>query len=229
MFRLKTLSVLAGLIAVLAVSAAPASAWWESNGTETKGKATVTESGAFVDKAGTVTAEVKCPPNEIEGKWSIQTKGEIKIHLKEEKQLETKFGPHLHLNVTNWGKNCVASIGTTKFKAGEVKISPCELQLVQEKGVFTATAGVVTACRIEVAICTIIVPAGMEKQQGSNEGINVGLKEVKLENSGSNQIDKANVTGVRAEKQANALCPLATVGAASLTGFVFTVEGAKAV
>jgi hypothetical protein len=229
MSRLKLLSVLAGFVAVLAVSATPASAWWESNGTGTTGKAVVTESGTFIDKAGSVTAEVKCPPNEIVGTWSIQTKGEIKIHNKEGKQEETKFGPHLHLNITSWGPNCVATIGGTKFKAGEVKVTPCELQLVQQKGSFTATAGVVTACRIEVSICTIIIPAGMEKQQGSNEGINVGLKEVTLSNSGSNQIDKVNVTGIRAEKQANALCPLPTLGEASLTGFVFTVEGAKAV
>lgn len=229
MSRLKTLSVLAGIIAALAVSAAPASAWWESNSQANEGKGVVNVSGEFVDVTGGGTAAVKCPANEIEATWSIQTKGEIKVHNKEEKQLKTKAGPHLHFNVLKWGTMCKAKIAETTAQA---HVSPCELQLVQpQKGTEsqTATAGVVTACRVEAANCTIIVPPGMEKQQGSNEGINVGLKEVTLENvkGTGNQVDKVEVKGIRAEKQANAGCPLTTLGTASLVGMEFTVEGAK--
>ncbi len=230
MSRLKTLSVLAGTIAALAVSAAPASAWWESNSQANEGKGVVNKSGEFIDETAGGSAVVTCPEKEIEATWSIQTKGEIKVHNKEEKQIKTKAGPHLHINVLKWGTMCKAKIGGTA--AGQAHVSPCELQIVQPQkgtGSQTATAGVVTACRVEAANCTIIVPAGMETQQGSNEGINVGLKEVTLENSGTNnQVDKVAVKGIRAEKQLpSAGCPLTALGTASLTGMEITVEGAK--
>ena len=228
MFRLKTLSVLVGLIDVLAVSAVPASAWWRANSSAEKeqsgeGKAVVLKSGEFTDEG----AKVTCPAAGITVHWSIQTKGEIKIHNKEEKQLKTKEGPHLNFLV-NWGAGCTAEASGLKFKAGEVTVSECELQLVQQKGSAVATAGVVTQCQITVdSLCIIHIPAGMEKQQGSNEGRNVGLNEVKLATSGSNQLDEVNVKGILAELASGSskLCPLKTNETSELKGAEFEVVG----
>jgi len=232
MFRLKTLSLVAGLIAVLAVSVAPASAWWRANSSAEKeqsgeGKAIVLKSGEFVDEG----AKFTCPAAGITVHWSIQTKGEIKIHNKEEKQLKTKEGPHLNFLV-NWGTGCTAEIGGLKFKAGEVTVSECELQLVQQKGSTVATLGVVTQCQITIdSLCILHIPAGMEKQQGSNAGQNVGLNEVKLANSGNNQLDEVNVKGILAELASGSskLCPFKTNETFELKGAEFEVIGATAV
>lgn len=226
MFRLKALSLLAGIVAVLAVSASPASAWWEA-AKQLKGPIRVIQAGSFVDGEGAAKFVVKCPANEVVARWSIQTAGQIKIHEKEGKQEQTNLGPHLNIQVKSWGANCKAKIGEAAEVKAEVKA--CELQLVQSKGSFTATGGVVTECRIKAANCESIVPAGMEKSPESGEGINVGLKEAVLENITPNQLDKVNVTGVRAEKQANAGCVLTTVQKAELTGLEFEAEGVKAV
>jgi hypothetical protein len=221
MFRLKTLIGIAGVFAVLAISAAPASAWWEATGKQWKGPVRIISAGSFND-AGT---PVECVANEIKATWSIQTKGQIKIHEKEGKQLQTKTGPHLHINILSWGK-CKAA-GTV-----EAKVSPCELQLVQEKGILKATGGVVTPCiiKVEALGCTILVPAGMEKSPQSNEGLNVGLKEVELENNVNNQKDKVNISGqiLAILAAGGGGCP-ATNSTASLTGLEFEVEGAKAI
>jgi hypothetical protein len=63
MFRLRTLSVLAGLIATLVVSAAPASAWWRSTQKppQTQGSATVLKEGEFKVKSTVIV----CPASEI--------------------------------------------------------------------------------------------------------------------------------------------------------------------
>lgn len=209
MFRLKTLSVLAGMVAVLAVSAAPASAWFYATGQQWKGQVTITNAGVFSYGEGANRAEVKCVASEIKAQWSIQTKGQIKIHEKEEKQLQTKFGPHLHIQVKDWGKGCTAKIGA-KGEALAAVVKPCELQGVDpQKGVATATGGVATECVIKGGGCEIHVPAGMEKEAGSGTGINVGLKEIEVENKENNLFGKINITGIRAEKQPNTpLCPL---------------------
>jgi hypothetical protein len=222
MFRPKIMIILIGGVAALLVSVAPASAWWEG-ATESKGPVTVANSGEFVSGG----VPLKCVASEIKATWNIQTKGQIKIHLKEEKQLKTKFGPHLNITVANWGK-CTEVIGGVTV---EVAISACELQLVQDKGSFVATLGIVTPCvmKAPAAECTIVLPAGMEKAPQSNTGWNIGLKETKLENSGANQKD---VVGIKEQILAiqigaGAICPT-TNSKASLTGFEFTAEGVKA-
>jgi hypothetical protein len=93
-----------------------------------------------------------------------------------------------------------------------------------------ATGGVVTTCVIKALGCTIQIPAGMEKQPGSNEGRNVGLGEIKLENTTKqplNQIDKANIKGIQT-LSSGGLCP-SNNETSTLTGLEFEVEGAKAV
>jgi hypothetical protein len=236
MFRLKTLGVLAGMIAVLAISASPASAWWEATGKQWKGPVRVIASGAFVDGEGTGAARVECPPAGVEATWSIQTKGQIKIHEKEGKQEQTKVGPHLHIKVLKWGSECKATVGSSEFK--KVTVSPCELQLVQERGSFVANGGVVTECVVKVneesgaTFCEIRVPAGLETSPQSNKGHNVGLAEIKLENIGlNNQLDKTNVTGVQTLRGAGSktLCPIANNETSKLEGLEFEVEGAKAI
>lgn len=233
MIRLKTLSLLAGMVAVLAVSATPASAWWQSASQSGTGK--VLASGSFKygnPSQGTVT----CPKEEVKGIWSIQTKGQIKEQRVNGKQELTTFGPHLNIQVKSWGAGCTATVGSTIFKAGEVEVKPCELQLVQQKESFTATGGVVTPCLVKIGIgvanlCEVQVPAGMEKQAGSNEGQNVGLLETKLSEVGANQLDKVNTKGILAYSVGkNSLCTLThSTNTAELVGLEFEAEGVKAV
>src|ERR1700686_4639563 len=97
MSRLKILSVLTGTLAMLALSAAPASAIWESNNGQATGTVHVLKSGEFTYATG---ATVKCPNTaEIKAQWQIQGAGQIK----EQQKITTK-GPHLQIQVKEWGK-----------------------------------------------------------------------------------------------------------------------------
>ncbi|HEY7831712.1 MAG TPA: hypothetical protein VIC06_14210 [Solirubrobacteraceae bacterium] len=240
MQRLKTLSVLTGLLAVLAISATPASAWFKS--TTSTGTAKIIVSGEF-NYAG--QGKIKCPASEIKASWAIQTAGQIKEHQVNGKQELATVGPHLNLVVANWGPNCVAEIGTTKIAAGEISVKACELQLVQEKGSFVATGGVVTPCLVKIGkgvkpLCEIQVPAGMETSAESGKGINVGLSKGTLENKGANIFGKVNAEsggtgqlageGIYAQSVGtNALCTLKKVTEeAKLTGVEGELEGVKA-
>src|ERR1700686_1385283 len=231
MSRLKTLSVLAGTFAMLAVSAAPASAIWESNNGQTTGTIKVIATGEYTYSTG--GASLRCPNvAEVKAQWQIQGAGQIK----EQQKITTK-GPHLQLQVKEWGK-CEATIGTSKLPA---TVSECDFQLVQQAGIFTATGGVSKSpCVVKAEPCQIQVPIGMEKTQNSGPGINVGLKTISLSGEGKNQLDKANITeggeakggkGIFAQStSSNPLCPLAASSAtASLTGFEFEAEEVKAV
>jgi len=231
MTRLKMLSVLVGTLAMLALSAAPASAIWESNNGQTTGTVKVLKPGAF---AYPPAAKVTCPNvAEIKAQWQIQGAGQIK----EQQKITTK-GPHLQIQVKAWGK-CEAEVGTNILPA---TVSECDFQLVQQAGVFKATGGVSKRpCVITAEPCRIQVPVGMEKTQNSGTGINVGLKEVELSNVGKNQLDKATVMeggegqlagkGVFAQSTSgNPLCPLvAATEEATLTGLEFEAEEVKAV
>src|SRR6202140_3225595 len=231
MSRLKTLSVIAGIFAMLALSAAPASAIWESNNGQTTGTVKILKTGEFTYSTGGAT--VKCPnAAEIKVQWQIQGAGQIK----EQQKITTK-GPHLQLQVKSWGK-CEAIVGTTKLPA---TVSECAFQLVQQAGVMKATGGVSKRpCVIKAEPCQIQVPIGMEKTQNSGTGINVGLKEIELANVGKNQLDKVKITeggeaqggkGVFAQSTSgNPLCPLAGSSATgTLTGLEFEAEEVKAV
>jgi len=228
MSRLKMLSVLSGMIAVLALSAAPAYALWESTNGSTRGTVHVLTPGEFTYETG---ASVKCPnAAEIKAQWILEGAGQIK-----EQQKATTKGPHLQLQVKSWGK-CEATVKGTTVAA---TVGECDFRLVQQAGVFTATGGVSTMpCVIKTSICLIQVPVGMEKSQNSGTGINVGLKTVELSNVGSNQLDKAKITeggegqlgtGIFAQSS-GAFCPLAaSSGTGTLTGLEFEAEGVKAV
>jgi hypothetical protein len=238
MFRVKTLSILAGMVAVLAISVTPGSAWWESNSSNTTGKVKVIATGRFVD-AG---SKVECPNiAEVEEhtSWWLQTKGQIKKHQQNGEQLLTTAGPHLYIQVKNWGA-CKAEISGTTLEA---KVSACEFQLVQtQKGSLTATGGSVNTCVITTEICVLQIPAAMEKAPGSNEGINVGLKEISLENNAAktNQIDRVNIksggTGqlagegimVQRGSGSKTLCPISSNEEGELLGLEFEALGIKA-
>lgn len=84
------------------------------------------------------------------------------------------------------------------------------------------------------------IPVGMETSQRSGKGINVGLKEVALSNSGSNQIDKVSITktaggqgqlpGEGIFEQASGGCLSTTpTEEAEWTGLEFEAAGVKAV
>jgi hypothetical protein len=231
MFRIKALAILIGMAATFALSAAPASAWFSS--TQTQGKVKVISSGEFA-YAG--QGFIKCPASEIEAQWHIQKKGPIKLQ-----QEVTTEGPHLQIQVKNWGSNCLAEIGTTKVGAGELKIKECGVQLVQVKGSLSPTGGVVTPCLIKLgSLCEVQVPSGMETSSESDKGINVGLSKGKLENKASNIFGTINVEsggagglageGIFAESVGkNALCTLKkSTEEATLTGLEFELEGIKA-
>jgi hypothetical protein len=233
MFKIKTLIILVGMAATVALSAAPASAWFSS--TQSQGKIKVLNSGEF-NYAG--QGNVKCPAAEIEAQWHIQKTGPIKLQ-----QEATTEGPHLQIQVKNWGPKCVAEIGTSKIAAGEVKVKECDFQLVQAtKGSTTPTGGVVTPCLIVIgALCEVQIPAGMETSSESGKGINVGLSKGLIENKGSNILGKVNAEsggtgglageGIFAESVGkNALCTLKKVTEeATLTGLEGELEGVKAV
>jgi hypothetical protein len=230
MSRFKALSVLAATIAMLAFSATSASAMWTSNTGQTTGNITVNKSGEF--KYPSII--FKCVASEIKAQWQIQGAGQIKAQQK-----ITTSGPHLQVQVKSWGKGCLFD------EAAPIEISECDFQLVQQAGVFTATTGVSKrACvlAIPAASCTIQIPPGMEAPSGSGKGINVGLKSVALTNSGTNQIDKATISGggqgqLPGEgifgQSSGAGCAASGIAASSeeatLTGFEFTAEGVKAV
>jgi hypothetical protein len=235
----KTLSVVVGLVAMLAISATPASAWWRSTAkpAQTQGTIAVTAHGALTDGS----AVIECPTNEIKAQWYLQTKGQIKEHQKNGKQEPTTEGPHLNIQI-KWGNktfNCKTK--ATGIENIATNVSACELQLVQQKGVLAATGGVVTTCVVTIGegakpLCVLAAVAGMEKQAGSNEGINVGLTTTVLENKlETNQFDKVEVEaggkgqlgggGIYLSQQGtNALCPVSTNESGHLKGLEFEAE-----
>jgi hypothetical protein len=194
MMKAKLVATFAAMIAVLGVSATSSSAWFSSNSNSTAG--TITSESEIVLAGGGATLECAGAT----GEWKIQTKGPILEHEVGEKQVKTLQGPHqyirLHLN------ECKAK--TAEMKGLTPKVSECELQLVQEKGAFTATGGVATECKIEITVlfltCKITVPVANEQT-----GLNFGLKENELTNLENNLLIKANDSGITTE--AKGTCP----------------------
>ena len=229
MFRPKTLSILAGITAVLAFSAIPASAEFKSTmkPPQSQGNITVINSGVFEDEK----VPIKCVEKEIKGQYHIQTKGQIKEHEVGNKQKQATEGPHLIIQIKSWGK-CKAVVTGLGVPA---EVKACDFQLVQrtsvgqkaaEPLVATASGGVLTTCLLKIGIktaepiCELQIPPGMETAKESDQGINVGLEETKLENSGANILATVSVTkggtgqlgkGVRVEVVGGKKeCPLTT-------------------
>jgi hypothetical protein len=222
MLRLKMLVGLAGIFSVLAVSATPAFAEFEAKG-QWKVPFKVVKSGEFVDEGSTV----KCPEKEIEGTVSVQSKGVINEHEKGSKQVQVKRGPHLNIKVLKWGGHCEATIAGEKLSA---KVTPCELQVrLAPGGKTSATGGSVTTCIIEAGPCKITVPEGKETTAEKDEGSNVGLKAVTLEDKGTtNLFAKNNTVGVTTEVAKGTLCTLKSNSTSELKGLEGEAEGITA-
>jgi hypothetical protein len=125
----RTLLGLAVVAGLFAIAVAPASAWFQSNGKATTGKATLGTT-TFTDEGATWTCE------KGEGAWGIQelTKG-----------TPTTLGQTLRLSMSKWN-------GCFFFGAEGAPVKPCTLQLTQlTKGATTAALAVVTECVITVA------------------------------------------------------------------------------
>ena len=166
MSKFRTLMGLAVIVGMFAISAAPASAWFQSAGTATQGVGSA-GSTTFGDEEAAVTCE------KAEGGWRID---------EFTKQAATTLGQHQLISVSKWN-NCTA------FGFLGAEVTPCQLQLIQTaKGQTTGVLGtVITGCTVTVkGQCQIkVAPAG-----------NSNLKEIKLANSGANLVGTVNVSGI---------------------------------
>jgi hypothetical protein len=168
---------LAVIVGMLAVSVAPAGAWFKAltagatSGPFHAGVVTFTNQGA------TSTCE------KLEGAWQIRTSGKISERGAGPGQQLTKEGPHLDVIISKWNK-------CTSFGFVGATISPCVLQIEQpNKGQTTAlTLSVVTACTsVAPGNCELII---------APEAANEHLKTISIENSGVNLKANVSVTGV---------------------------------
>ena len=224
MLKIKALGVFVGIVTALVLSAAPAVAEFQS--TQKQGIGHVVVAGEF--KIPTV-GKTTCVATEIEGQWHIQTKGQIKAQL-----AETTKGPNLEVQVKNWGTKCLTE--TTGGSKIPTTVKPCALRLTQLQTT-EATGGVKTPCLITLkegaGECNIQVPAGMETAAESGQGINVGLKEIKLTNETKGSlIAKVNIKkggvqqkgeGVFFGTSGKTICAVGSAGTAELVGM--EVEG----
>jgi hypothetical protein len=154
MFRAKLLAVIAGMLATLAVTAAPAFAEFESGSTATKGTV----------KVGTITIEgggatLTC--TSAEGTWTILSGG-----------VASKKGTNEQLDFEKY-TGC-------KVKTSLVTATPtmfaCTLELEQAAGSKTAIGAIVGSCKTEVKVlgtCTITAEGkGLKENTLENVGAN---------------------------------------------------------
>jgi hypothetical protein len=139
MQRAKLLAVCAGALLVLAISAIPASAWFDARTSgATQGNFHSGGAGVLTSPTGGV---ILC--SKASGAWHIESSGKISGQQKTE-QFLTKQGPHLGLTISKW-EGCQSSTGIP------VTVSPCLLQFEQPvKGVNSGTGSVGTACVLKI-------------------------------------------------------------------------------
>jgi hypothetical protein len=166
MIRARLLAVIAGMLATLAVTAAPAFAEFESSSTATKGTV----------KVGTITIEgggatLTC--TSAEGTWTILSGGKASKKGTNEQLLFEKFS----------GCKVKTSGGITATPT----VFPCTLELSQEAGKNKAIGSIVGSCKVETKVlfltCTITATGS-------------GLTENTLENVGANNVITANDGGI---------------------------------
>lgn len=206
MQRIKTGLIVSGMLAIMALSAAPAFAQFEAE-KQLQGTVSNTEiihGGEFVYEAPN-KGIVKCPPKSPTIRWYLQSKSSSVQQYKIE-----------------WGSECEAEIAGNLLKA---KITPSQLEVKSPgtgKDVYTGLLGSNRlATEIVTSICTIKVPAG-----GSNEN----LKETTQESSSLTSFEelvKVNTTGIHAEKPPKTPgCPLvASSSTGELKGVEFKLKG----
>jgi hypothetical protein len=188
MIKIKLLAGLVAGLAIMAMSAAPAGAWFKSlNGTP-QGQAKIIGTTELIAGGAKVSCE------SASGEWHIQTKGQWWEHNQNGKQEPTTEGPHLYIKISKWN-TCKATVALEKVKS--VTVSACEFQLEQpNKGETKATGTVVSTCTIKVPLtkeCVITIPPGSKKQ---TEPINELLGKTEAENSGKNLLGTAEVGGI---------------------------------
>ncbi len=179
-------------------------------------------------------ADVICVASEIKSQWHIETNAQIK-----QAQKEATKGLDLLLQVKNWGK-CSAKVAG-KALASEIK--ECDIRVVQDESGL-GYGGVVTPCLVKIgtegkeAICEMQIPAGMETEAESDEGINVGLKEIAFDkaaplvlkvNMASGGLGEATEEGIFMQQAGkHLLCPLpAATEEAELVGMEVEAEGVE--
>jgi hypothetical protein len=137
MMRVKLLAIIAGMLATLAVTAAPAFAEFQSNSTSSKGQVKV---GAITIEGGGAT--LTCAS--AEGTWTILSGGVASTKGKNEQLFFEKYA----------GCKTKSSL----IKEATPIVSPCTLEIEQAAGENKATGGIVGTCKIEVKVlgtCTI--------------------------------------------------------------------------
>jgi hypothetical protein len=184
MQRTKIGLAFAAALLVLAVTAIPAAAWFESSTASTSGIARSSGAAILEQASG---GKFQC--SKTEGAWKIRSSGKTSEQEKGPGQQPTKQGPHQDLFISKW-EGCFAIAGTTAVPA---TAEPCELQLEQpEKLGTTGTASVASECRIKVVLapeveCIIhFIPVSNQR-----------LKTVNYSKSGPETVSSiANITGV---------------------------------
>ncbi len=121
MKQVKTLIGLAGILGLLAISAAPALASWESNNGTSKGSSQLKEGTNMSFQDSAESLEIKCPA--VSDEWTIS---------QQEK-----------LSVSSTFEKCNVEALMLKFP---VAVSGCSLQLEQGKGSLTAITNFITPC-----------------------------------------------------------------------------------
>jgi hypothetical protein len=185
MLRAKMLAVLAGMIATLAVSAAPAFAEFEStSGRQTgQGKAT----SVTLEGGG---ATLECTSAEGTGTILTDIGGS-----------ESTKGKVMQLKTTKWN-GCKAK--SKEIKEVTPKVKACVLDLRQESGQMKAKGSVVKECTVETTVlfltCTIHVLVEKPSEQ-----VNSGLEANTLTNEQANLLIKAEDVGVTTT--ATGTCP----------------------
>lgn len=193
MTKIKMLFGLTVMAALLAISAAPASAEFEATGAKTTG---VSKDGPQIFLYGKENLKFVLSCERATDEW--------KVRKKEPKQEETKKGGRLNILITKW-ENC-----KTTFEGATTEIGACEFQLEQEAGNLTALFSVLTNCLMKVKLlftCEIAIEATTNKALGK----------VKLSTIGaSNSLNKLELSGIN--EKANSECKPFGLTAPSTTG-----------
>ncbi len=202
MQRIKIGLVVSGMLAIMALSAAPAFALFEAE-KQLQGQipnSEIKNGGEFVYEK---SATVKCPTKSPTIDWVMQSKSSSVQQYK-----------------IVWGKECKALIGGNEL-AAEIKPSRLEVKSPESgKAAYTELKGTnLEATEIKTSACTIIVPA-----EGNKE-----LKKTEQKSPSLTSFEESvlvNTTGIHAEKTKNALCPLlASTSSAELKGVEFNLKG----
>jgi len=231
MLKMKLLLGMAIMVSAFAAMATPALAEWESATSATSGIVKVAKAGGGVLTAhfGGVETTVKCQGASIGAEWQIRSSGKILEETKGPGQHLTKRGPHDQLVINNWGSGKNGSSTCTGEALGlkePAEVAPCILQLHQKAGELKAIPGdQVTECLVKTLGCEVKIPPVTRETKGENWQL-VG---VTLENSGANQNDKGNVTGIKATAGGGSCLLPGTDTNASLTELEWEQVGMKAV